>query len=113
MTNDSPFLLGGDKMSIRYPTLTVLLLVGLSFSQFLGAQSIVNSFPTPGNVARGLAWDGTYLWCADATDDKVYKLDATDGSMISWFSFNISNSYGGLAWSNDNNIWIANGYWIT
>ncbi|HID93997.1 MAG TPA: hypothetical protein EYP60_07865 [bacterium (Candidatus Stahlbacteria)] len=97
-------------MSIRYPTLS--LLVCLGFSQLLGAQSIVNSFPTPGDNARGLAWDDTHLWCADATTDRIYKLDASDGSIISWFSFNVSDNYGGLTWSLNNNIWVANGVYV-
>jgi len=106
------FILGGDKMSIRHPILLALSLVCLSVSQFSGAQTIVNSFATPGNTARGLAWDGTYLWCADASTDKVYKLNALDGSIISSFSFTIASSYGGLTWSSDGNIWLANGNYV-
>ena len=97
-------------MLTRY--LTLSLLICLCFSQLVGAQTIVNSFPTPGNDARGLTWDGSHLWCADATSNKIYKLDASDGSIISWFSFNVSDNYGGLTWSLDNNIWIGNGVYV-
>jgi hypothetical protein len=99
-------------MSVRYPILFVLLLACFSFSQFVGAQSIVNSFPAPGTNARGLAWDGNYLWCADASDNKVYKLNASNGSILSSFSFNISSNYGGLTWSVTDKIWIGNGLYV-
>jgi DNA-binding beta-propeller fold protein YncE len=32
---------------------------------------------TPGSTPRGLAFDGTYLWTADASEDKIYKLEAS------------------------------------
>jgi hypothetical protein len=30
----------------------------------------------------GLAWDGQYLWQNDHTDDRIYQLDPSDGSVI-------------------------------
>lgn len=96
-------------MFIRYLVSLLFCLVCLSFTRSTEAQGIVDSFPSPGSEPRGLAWDGEYLWCADASTDSVYKLDISDGSVISSFPFYIESSYGGITWSDDNNIWIANG----
>lgn len=41
-------------------------------------------FDSPGLNPLGLAFDGTYLWNADPTDDKIYKLD-TLGNIIDSF----------------------------
>ena len=41
-------------------------------------------YNSPGPKPSGLAFDGTYLWNADYTDDKIYKLD-TSGYIIDSF----------------------------
>ena len=45
---------------------------------------VIGSFDSPGPDPRGLAFDGTYLWNSDATNDKIYKLD-TLGNIIDSF----------------------------
>ena len=45
---------------------------------------IVKGFDSPGISPKGLAFDGTYLWCLDYTDRKIYKLD-TNGNIIDSF----------------------------
>lgn len=75
-------------------------------------QTIVDSFPAPGSESRGLAWDGEYLWCADAGVDSVYKLDPLNGNILSSFPFSMDSSYGGITWSDDDNMWIANGSYV-
>jgi len=75
-------------------------------------QTIVDSFPSPGSEPRGLAWDGEYLWCSDAGIDSVYKLDTFTGDIASDFSFNIYDDYGGITWSIDSTIWLANGSYV-
>ena len=79
-----------------------------------GAETLVDSFPCPGSEPRGLAWDGEYLWCADAGTDSVYKLDGSTGSIISRISspVGIEDEYGGIAWSNDGHVWLANGQYV-
>jgi len=73
------------------------------------AQEAINSLPSPAGEPRGLTWDGEYLWCADAGTDSVFKLDITDGSVVSSIPFSIEPTYGGLTWGAETNLWIANG----
>jgi len=55
--------------------------------------SIVDSFDTPGPWAKGLTFDGTYLWHADNKNDKIYKLD-TSGNIIDSFDSPGGDPYG-------------------
>ena len=71
------------------------------------SQEIVAELPAPGPDSRGLAWDGQYLWCADASMDKIYQLNPADGSIISSFNFALDINFGGLAWSPDGYLWIS------
>jgi DNA-binding beta-propeller fold protein YncE len=96
-------------MSARYFILFLLLLICSICTRFIWAQTTINSFPSPAGEPRGLAWDGEYLWCADAGTDSVYKLDKSDGSVISSIPFSIGSDYGGLTWGAESNMWIANG----
>lgn len=93
-----------------------LLFVGLViYSVLVPAgrnQTLVDSFPSPGGDPRGLAWDGEYLWCADAQEDSVYRLDPSTGQVVSVFPFLIQDSYGGITWSNDSNAWVADGSFV-
>ena len=73
------------------------------------SQKIVKELPAPGGRSRGLAWDGTYLWCADEADKAIYKLSISTGGVLSSISFPIRYDRGGLTWSSDGNIWVANG----
>jgi len=93
-------------MKIKYLISILSFLVASAYS--IEGQQITDSFPSPGDEPRGLAWDGEYLWCADAGTDSVYKLDPSDGTIVYSFSFSIGSSYGGITWD-DGNIWIANG----
>ena len=45
---------------------------------------IIKGFDSPGPKPRGLAFDGTYLWCSDSFDGKIYKLD-TNGNIVDSF----------------------------
>jgi streptogramin lyase len=94
-------------MRFKHMILAFLFITVLPHS--IKGQQIINLFSSPGNESRGLAWDGEYLWCADAGTDSVYKLNPVDGTILSSFPFSIGSSYGGMTWSDDNNIWIANG----
>lgn len=96
-------------MLSRYSVFPLFLMVCLTLTQPADAQEVINSFPAPAGESRGLAWDGEYLWCADAGTDSVYQLDISDGDVVSSFPFDIDSDFGGLAWSADTSIWIANG----
>lgn len=99
-------------MFIKYSVPLLVWLMCLTFARSTQAQGIIDSLPSPGREPRGLAWDGEYLWCADAGTDSVYKLDISNGTVISSFPFSIESNYGGITWSDDNNMWIANGSYI-
>jgi len=47
--------------------------------------SVVSSFASPGPDSYGLAFDGTYLWVSDITNDRIYKI-TTSGSVVSSFA---------------------------
>jgi len=49
------------------------------------STTVVLSFPSPGPSPQDLAWDGNYLWCVDDSTDSLYKLDPSDGAIISAF----------------------------
>jgi hypothetical protein len=46
---------------------------------------IIHTIPAPGPSTEGLAWDGTYLWASDNSNDYVYQLDPSDGSILTSF----------------------------
>ena len=49
------------------------------------AGTVISSFASPSTYPRGLAFDGTYLWNADASPGMIYKLNAS-GTVIASFS---------------------------
>jgi len=52
-----------------------------------GELEIVAQFPSPGQEPRGLAWDGRYLWCADAGGEgALYKIDPSNGNVVAMIS---------------------------
>jgi photosystem II stability/assembly factor-like uncharacterized protein len=63
---------------------------------------VETSFATPGSSSRGMAYDGTNLWCSDATNKRIYNMTIT-GTTIT--SFATPGSYpSGLAWDGTN-LW--------
>ena len=90
---------------IRY-VLVLVVLLGASFaldSSWDGVMGVerttapagltvappqIGAFAAPDGAPRGLAFDGTYLWCANSGDGnsqygvKVYKLDPMNGTVI-------------------------------
>ncbi len=66
--------------------------------------TIITSFPTPGTSSRGLAWDGTNLWCSDATNDRIYKLNSSGGVITSFASPGATPT--GMTWDGAN-LWNA------
>jgi len=89
-------------------TLLHLLMLGTLILQGVGqGQEIVRQFEAPGSASRGLAWDGQYLWCADANAERVYQLDPQNGHTIASFDFSMDFQHGGLAWSPDGYLWLT------
>lgn len=99
-------------MSIRHSVLFLTLLVLVACVGSAPAQEVVDSILSPGDEPRGLAWDGEYLWCADAAADYVFKLDKTNGTVISSFFFPMDPLYGGITWGSDTTLWLADGSMI-
>ena len=82
------------------------LLIILPISSF--AQHILKELDAPGPESRGLAWDGQYLWCADALKDSIFKIDPASGQVIHAIHFDLNSSYGGgITWSGDGAIWVT------
>lgn len=73
------------------------------------SQTIVHSFPAPGPEPRGLAWDGSFLWCAEYSAGRVFKLDPVTGAKVDSFSFSMLSDFGGITWGSSGQIWLANG----
>jgi len=70
----------------------------------VNVPTIVSSFSSPGPSPRGLAFDGSNLWCSDATNDRIYRLTTT-GSVVSSFA-SPGSIPTGLAWDGTN-LWNA------
>ena len=111
----SPIMKVSDFLSSFLPIrkLSPLLPLFLLFSIIptSGAtQSIVKVFDTPGPEPRGLAWDGTYLWCADAQEDSIFKIDPVSGQVVHTLSFSRNFDFsrgGGITWSGDDALWAT------
>ena len=70
------------------------------------AQDIVNQFGAPGFDSRGLAWDGQYLWCADAAKDSLFQIDPASGHVVHAIFFDLNGAYGGgITWGGDAALW--------
>ncbi|MCK4576050.1 hypothetical protein KAU34_06560 [candidate division WOR-3 bacterium] len=91
-----------------FKILALLLITSIMLPSFLCSQQIIASFPTPGQEARGLTWDGSHIWIADARLDSIYKINPDNGYILSRIYFAILDEYGGLAWDEDSSIWIGN-----
>lgn len=90
--------------------LTGLLSFLITVSVF--SQTLLNSFPSPGPEPRGLAWDGSFLWCAEYSSGKIFKLNPLTGAKVDSFSFPLQSSFGGITWGSDDQIWVANGSYV-
>jgi len=94
----------------------VMILIRISFvilsfifspAVFAIPGGVLSSFSTPGDWPTGLAWDGRYLWCADAREGMIYALDREDGSVQEVFPSPASSPQG-LAWGRGR-LYIADG----
>ena len=88
--------------------LSILMAVSSSVAPAL-AQTVVHSIPAPGPESRGLAWDGTSLWVADAELDSVFQVNPADGRVLHSFYYYLDASYGGMTWGEDGNLWLSDG----
>lgn len=61
---------------------------------------LIGTIPAPDGAPRGLAWDGTYLWCANSGDGnsingaKIYKLNPTTGAILGTYTTPGTGPYG-------------------
>lgn len=99
---------------MRFMRKVVILTGLLSFliTVSVYSQTILNSFPSPGPEPRGLAWDGSFLWCAEYSSEKIFKLDPLTGAKVDSFSFPLLSDFGGITWGSDDQIWVANGSYV-
>ena len=72
------------------------------------AQFVLKEFDAPGGEARGLAWDGQYLWCADLKLDSLFQMDPATGQVLRAIRFDFDATYGGgTAWASEGAIWVT------
>jgi len=62
------------------------------------------SFSTPSSWTYGVAWDGNYIWCSSISENKIYKINATNGSIIS--------SYNGPGYAPLGIVWGGGYLWV-
>lgn len=64
---------------------------------------IVKSFPSPTSAPRGLEYDGTHLYVAQASsEDYIYEIDPETGTVVDTYSWTLSGFPIGLAWDGVN-----------
>ena len=63
---------------------------------------LITSFASPGPSPRGMTFDGVNLWCSDATNDRIYKLNQSGTVLTSLTS--PSTIPTGMAWDGAN-LW--------
>jgi len=100
------------KNIFRWKIVILLGLLIFSIPVSIFSQTIIKSFPAPGFEPRGLAWDGSFLWCADYYSGKIFKLNPSNGAKVDSVSFPLLSDYGGITWGNNGQLWVANGSYV-
>jgi glutamine cyclotransferase len=68
---------------------------------------VKKSFHGPTNYLRDLAWDGSHLWVTSWDNPRaIYKLDPSNGAVISSFAPPFNGNPDGLTWDG-NFLWIG------
>ncbi len=64
---------------------------------------IYGTFEAPGDNITGLAWGDGYLWAADASSGRIFRMNSLTGDIFDSFAFSIPSSYAatGLAYSSE------------
>ena len=75
------------KETMRKRTVPTILLSFIAFVTLFDptgifGQGIVRQIDAPGSGARGLTWDGQYLWYGDAVENRIFKIDPATGGVI-------------------------------
>ncbi|HEX9912704.1 MAG TPA: hypothetical protein VGB01_05580 [candidate division Zixibacteria bacterium] len=110
--NKFSYLLKKCENIIRWKIVILLGLLIFSIPVSIFSQTIINSFPAPGFEPRGLAWDGSFLWCADYYSGKIFKLNPLNGAKVDSVSFPMLSDYGGITWGSNGQLWVANGSYV-
>lgn len=76
--------LSQEQMMKKLSVLFALLLF-LSITSFARVGDVLKVFNTPGSLPTGLTYDGKNLWIADASTDKIYKINPESGEIITSF----------------------------
>jgi streptogramin lyase len=85
---------------------------GKIFSQTIKAKynytfEVIKTIPAPGPNCQGLTWDGNHLWVSDITNDSIYQIDTSDGTIIHKIpTFPLNHLFEGLAWDG-NYLWAS------
>jgi len=93
---------------VKRSCLVLLLFLSILVTSPSQAQFVVREFDAPGPEARGLAWDGQYLWYADLSLDSLFKIDPATEQVVRTIPFVFDLVYGGgLAWADTGVIWVT------
>lgn len=96
---ESPIALTWDGTALWVATLgetqDKLYQIDASTGQVLQSFAVPKEVSATGTV-DGLAWDGSTLWIADSTEQKLYQLAPGSGTILSEFGLNFAPL--GLAW---------------
>ena len=65
--------------------LTVCFLFPFTLIASARVGDVLKIINTPGPLPTGLTFDGKYLWLADASTDKIYKINPESGEVVSNF----------------------------
>lgn len=87
---------------VRLFLVFVLIILVFSFGAY--GFEVIDSFATPYSSPRGLTWDGSHIWLADYSEEKIFKMDPNDGEVLD--SVGASCYPTGLAWDGSH-IWFA------
>jgi DNA-binding beta-propeller fold protein YncE len=101
-------------MRPRALLLTLLVTAGASASASAGPPEIIASFPSPGDSASGLGWDGQTLWVANLQtavgggENRVTQHDPRTMAELGGFDMPATDIFHGLAFDADGLIWTDN-----
>lgn len=96
------------KRIVQIILLSFVTLVSFFDPTTIFGQGIVRQIDAPGPSARGLTWDGQYLWCGDAVENRIFKIDPATGEVVHSIPFEFNGTFGGgLAWNGDGTLWTT------
>lgn len=87
---------------------TITISLFYIFIQSSNAQigTVIQSFPAPANQPSGLAWDGNFIWNADAETNNIYQINPETGLVVNIIPGPMNAIINGLTWDG-NYLWCS------